>query len=184
VFEAAGTNVLLLLINSARPVADLGMEEFTSTLRPEAVHTVAATELAQQHVGRPVPNAALLGGFAALSGVVTIDAVEAAIWERFSGRVADGNAAAARAAYEAMRAQSPAVAEPAASAVEPPAPVSPAGRRLRAVCQARHGAPYASRRTRHPRVRAVRPRLRTRQADTRMITGPMACSRAPAEPAS
>ena len=108
VFEGAGTDVLLL-INSARSVSDLGIEEFTSELRPGAVHTVPATELAQQHVGKPVPNAALLGGFAALSGAVTIEAVEAAIRERFSGMVADGNAAAARAAYEAVRAHGPAV---------------------------------------------------------------------------
>jgi pyruvate ferredoxin oxidoreductase alpha subunit len=104
VFEGAGPDVLLL-INSARPASDLGIGEFTSALRPGAVHTVPATELAQQHVGRPVPNAALLGGFAALSGVVTIEAVEAAIRNRFSGTVADGNVAAARAAYEAVRAQ-------------------------------------------------------------------------------
>jgi pyruvate ferredoxin oxidoreductase alpha subunit len=140
VFEGAGTDVLLL-INSARAVADLGISEFTSTLRPEAVHTVPATELAQQHVGRPVPNAALLGGLAALSGLVTIDAVEAAIRERFSGRVADGNAAAARAAYEAVRAQFLSAARgalatagagragPVASAAEPPAPISLRGRR-------------------------------------------------------
>jgi pyruvate ferredoxin oxidoreductase alpha subunit len=102
VFEGAGSDVLLL-INSTRPADELGISDFTSGLRPGAVHTVPATELAQQHVGRPVPNAALLGGFAALSGMVTIDAVEAAIRERFSGAVADGNAAAARAAYDLVR---------------------------------------------------------------------------------
>jgi pyruvate ferredoxin oxidoreductase alpha subunit len=144
VFEGAGAGVLLL-INSARPAADLDIEEFTSTLRPDAVHTVPATEIALQHVGRSVPNAALLGGFAALSGVVTIDAVEAAIRERFSGKVADGNAAAARAAYEAVRAQLPAAAVGApataatgqaapsavlaALAAGPPVPVAPGGRR-------------------------------------------------------
>jgi len=121
VFEGAGPDVLLL-INSGRPAADLGIEEFTSTLGPDAVHTVPATELAQEHVGRPVPNAALLGGFAALSGMVTIDAVEAAIRDRFSGKVADGNAAAARAAYEAVRAQSAASGGDAQPAHAAPAP--------------------------------------------------------------
>ena len=28
-----------------------------------------------KHLGRPLPNAALLGGFAALSGLITLDAV-------------------------------------------------------------------------------------------------------------
>ncbi len=102
VFEGADADVLLL-INSGRPVADLGIEDFTRQLRPDAVQAVPATELALEHVGRPVPNAALLGGFAALTGVVTIDAVEAAIRDRFAGPIADGNAAAARAAYESVR---------------------------------------------------------------------------------
>ena len=98
VFEGAGPGALLL-INSARPSAELGIGDFTSQLAPGAVLTVPATELAQQHVGRPVPNAALLGGFAALSGAVSIESVLAAISERFSGAVAEGNAKAARAAY-------------------------------------------------------------------------------------
>jgi pyruvate ferredoxin oxidoreductase alpha subunit len=99
VFEGAGQHALLL-INSARPVAELGIGEFTDQLGPSAVLSVPATELAQQHVGRPVPNAALLGGFAALTGAVSIESVVAAIHDRFPGRVGEGNAAAARAAYD------------------------------------------------------------------------------------
>jgi pyruvate ferredoxin oxidoreductase alpha subunit len=99
VFEGAGAGAMLL-INSGHPAEKLGINDFTGQLRPGSVLTVAATEIAQQYVGRPVPNAALLGGFAALGGIVSIDSVEAAIRERFSGAVADGNAAAARAAYQ------------------------------------------------------------------------------------
>ena len=58
-----------------------------------------ATELALKHVGRPLPNAALLGAFAALSGVITLEAVQAAIREKFSGAVALRNIAAAREAH-------------------------------------------------------------------------------------
>ncbi len=104
VFEGAGAEALLV-INSARPAADLGIADFTSRLRPGAVLTVPATELAQQHVGRPVPNAALLGGFAAVSGAVSMESVVAAIGDRFSGAVGAGNVAAARAAYAAAAAQ-------------------------------------------------------------------------------
>ncbi|HUB42549.1 MAG TPA: 2-oxoacid:acceptor oxidoreductase family protein [Streptosporangiaceae bacterium] len=100
VFEGAGPDVRLV-INSARPAADLGIAEFTSRLGPGAVLTVPATELANQHVGRPVPNAALLGGFAAISGAVSIESVAAAISGRFAGAVGQGNVAAARAAYSA-----------------------------------------------------------------------------------
>jgi pyruvate ferredoxin oxidoreductase alpha subunit len=104
VFEGADEDALLV-INSARPAADLGIDDFTNRLRPGAVLTVPATELAQEHVGRPVPNAALLGGFAALSEAVSMESVAAAIGERFSGAVGAGNVAAARAAYAAACAQ-------------------------------------------------------------------------------
>jgi pyruvate ferredoxin oxidoreductase alpha subunit len=104
VFEGADSDTLLV-INSARPAADLGISDFTSRLQPGVVLTVPATELAQRHVGRPVPNAALLGGFAALTGAVSIESVAAAIAGRFAGSVGEGNVAAARAAYAAAIAQ-------------------------------------------------------------------------------
>ena len=49
-----------------------------------------ATEIALKHLGRPLPNAVLLGGFAALSGLITLDAVAHAIRAKFAGKVADG----------------------------------------------------------------------------------------------
>ncbi len=65
--------------------------------------TVAATELAREHLGRPLPNAALLGGFAALTGVVSVESVADAIRGRFPAKIAEGNVAAAIAAAEAVR---------------------------------------------------------------------------------
>ena len=59
---------MLLLINSARPAAEHGIDQLTGPMDPTSVVTLAATKMAQRHTGRPVPNAALLGGFAALSG--------------------------------------------------------------------------------------------------------------------
>jgi pyruvate ferredoxin oxidoreductase gamma subunit len=47
-----------------------------------------------------VPNAALLGGFAALTGLITLEAVAHAIRHRFAGAVAEANVAAAADAYE------------------------------------------------------------------------------------
>ena len=41
--------------------------------RVRTARTVPATEIALQHVGRPLPNAALLGGFAALTGQISLD---------------------------------------------------------------------------------------------------------------
>ena len=89
-----------ILINSARGFDELGLADFVAPLRPERLLTVPATELAREHTGRPVPNAALLGGFGALSGLISADALAAAIRERFGGAVAEGNVAAAAAARD------------------------------------------------------------------------------------
>jgi pyruvate ferredoxin oxidoreductase gamma subunit len=92
-----------VLINTSRTFEALGVGEFARSLRAERLCTVPATELAMQHTGRPVPNAALLGGFAAVSGRISLDSVAAAIREKFEGKVAEGNVAAAGAAYEHVR---------------------------------------------------------------------------------
>jgi pyruvate ferredoxin oxidoreductase gamma subunit len=84
-----------ILINTAKTFDALGLADFVRGFRPERLLTVPATELALKHVGRPLPNAALLGAFAALSGAISLDAVQAAIGARFAGKVAQGNAAAA-----------------------------------------------------------------------------------------
>jgi pyruvate ferredoxin oxidoreductase gamma subunit len=93
-----------VLINTGRDLDELGLGDFAETgLHPERVVTVAATELAREHLGRPLPNAALLGGFAALTGVVSVESVADAIRGRFPAKIAEGNVAAAIAAAEAVR---------------------------------------------------------------------------------
>jgi len=87
----------LVLLNSARTLDELGLDD--TGFR---IVTLPATELARRHLGRPVPNAVLLGGFAALTGVVSLDSVVAAIREKFPGAVGEKNAVAARAAYEQL----------------------------------------------------------------------------------
>jgi pyruvate ferredoxin oxidoreductase gamma subunit len=92
-----------VLINTNRTFDALGVGEFARSLRAERLCTVPATELALKHFGRPLPNAALLGGFAALSGRISLDSVAAAIREKFDGKVAEGNVAAAREAFAIAR---------------------------------------------------------------------------------
>jgi pyruvate ferredoxin oxidoreductase gamma subunit len=103
-FDGLGPDAYIL-INTERNFQELGMGDFVRQFRLERLLTVPATELAREHLGRPIPNAVLLGGFAALSGLVSIDSVAQAIREKFSGRLADGNVAAAEAAFEFVRAQ-------------------------------------------------------------------------------
>jgi pyruvate ferredoxin oxidoreductase gamma subunit len=57
-----------------------------------------------KHVKRPVPNAALLGGFAAISGQLHMDSVVGAIMEKFPGAVGEANVAAAREAFDIAKA--------------------------------------------------------------------------------
>jgi pyruvate ferredoxin oxidoreductase gamma subunit len=87
-----------MLINSTKSFDQLGLGEFAQGRDRQLV--VPASQLALAHLGRPLPGAALLGGFAALTGVVSLDSVVAAIRDRFTGKVAAGNADAARAAFE------------------------------------------------------------------------------------
>lgn len=91
-----------VLINSRRSFDKLGLVEIAQRFRRERLTTVAATEIALKHLGRPLPNAVLLGGFAALSGLVSLEAVAHAIQEKFSGKVAEGNIAAASEAYHSV----------------------------------------------------------------------------------
>jgi pyruvate ferredoxin oxidoreductase gamma subunit len=92
-----------ILINSARSFDELGLGDFVERFRRERLLTVPATDLAREHLGRPIPNAVLVGGFAALSGLISFESVAAAIREKFSGKLGDGNAGAAAAAFELVQ---------------------------------------------------------------------------------
>lgn len=89
-----------ILINTAHTFDQLGLGEFVKDFQLDHLLTVPATELAMKHVHRAVPNVPLLGAFAALSGIITLEAVQAAIQQKFHGRVAQGNMVAAQEAFE------------------------------------------------------------------------------------
>ncbi len=89
-----------ILLNSGRDFGELGMGDFVRDFGEQRVLTMPATELAREHLGRPLPNAVLLGGFAGLCGLVSIGSVTAAIRERFPGKLGDANSTAAEAAFE------------------------------------------------------------------------------------
>ncbi|PWR70057.1 pyruvate ferredoxin oxidoreductase subunit gamma [Methanospirillum stamsii] len=64
---------------------------------------IDATRLALEILGVPITNTTLMGAFAAASGEISLDALEEAVRERFSGSLADKNVAASRAAYEMVK---------------------------------------------------------------------------------
>ena len=91
-----------VLINSKRPVDELDIDDFIATLDPARLCAVPATEIAMRLVGRAVPNVPMLGAFAAISGMISLESVCAAIRERFPAKIADANVAAATQAHEAV----------------------------------------------------------------------------------
>lgn len=84
----------LVLLNSARPATELGLPDDV------VAHTVPASDLARAATGRPLGNTCLLGAFAALTGLISLDALERALAGRFRPAVVAGNVAAARAGFE------------------------------------------------------------------------------------
>jgi pyruvate ferredoxin oxidoreductase gamma subunit len=94
-----------LLVNTGKSLAELHVRERADRLPANHAVAVPATDLAMKHVGRPVPNAALLGAFAALTEFVHIDSVKRAIEQAFPGKVGAANIAAAADAYEFVLSQ-------------------------------------------------------------------------------
>lgn len=89
-----------LLINTRKSFAELGIEEFLHQKNPLRNLIVPATEIAMKYIGKPLPNAALLGGLAAATGIVRIESVLNAIKERFPAKIAKANQDAARHSYD------------------------------------------------------------------------------------
>lgn len=89
-----------ILLNSTKSIDELGLAALAHGVPQYRLRTLPATELALKHVGRPVPNAALLGGFAAITGVIALASVLAAIRQKFPPAVAEKNIAAATEAFD------------------------------------------------------------------------------------
>ncbi len=94
-----------VLLNSAHSFEQIGLGELVKQRGLSKMCTLPASELGLKHVGRPIPNVPLIAGFAALSGMFKLESVIKAINEKFSGKVAEGNIAAATEAYALVKKQ-------------------------------------------------------------------------------
>ncbi len=92
-----------VLINSTKPFAELDLGVAAKAFVAGHCHTVPATKLALEYVGRPIPNAALLGAFAAVTEILRIDSVAEAILSKFPHVIGDRNVKAARATYQLVK---------------------------------------------------------------------------------
>lgn len=94
-----------VLLNTHHTFEALGLGDILKVRKAERFRTLPATELGLKHIGRPIPNVPLIAGFAALSGMINLESVVKAINEKFAGRVAEGNIAAATEAYNLVQEQ-------------------------------------------------------------------------------
>jgi len=94
-----------VLLNSSHSFEALGLGELVKQRGLERMCALPATELGLKHVGRPIPNVPLIAGFAALSGMFKLESVIKAINQKFAGKVAEGNIAAANEAYQLVQQQ-------------------------------------------------------------------------------
>jgi pyruvate ferredoxin oxidoreductase gamma subunit len=88
-----------VLINSTLTVEKLGIREFLAAFPDDHVSVVPASDIGSKYVKRPIANTPLLGGFAALTGLIKLASVETAICRKFPGPLGEMNAAAAREGY-------------------------------------------------------------------------------------
>ena len=85
-----------LLVNTQRGLPAAVLAATTGC----TVTTVPASAIATRCVGRDVPGPALLGALAAVTDVVLVDSVIAAVQDRLAGRSTAGNVAAVTEAFE------------------------------------------------------------------------------------
>jgi pyruvate ferredoxin oxidoreductase gamma subunit len=91
-----------VLVNTEISEDRLSLPASASALPGGHVRTVDASQIARRHIGRPLSNAALLGGFVAVTAAVPIDALLVAIRQKFPGRTGELNAAAADEAFHEL----------------------------------------------------------------------------------
>ncbi len=87
----------LVLINADKRPEELGLKTMAT------VETVPATEIAIEIIGKPIPNAIMIGAFCAITGLVSLEAVQQAILEKFPGATGVNNVAALERAHELIQ---------------------------------------------------------------------------------
>jgi pyruvate ferredoxin oxidoreductase gamma subunit len=87
----------LILINAEQSPEELKLKTSATVV------TIPATEIALEIIGRPIPNAIMIGAFCSITGLIGLDAVQEAIMDKFPGKVGENNIAALERAVEIMK---------------------------------------------------------------------------------
>jgi len=69
----------------------------------QKLYVVPANDIAMKTIGRPLGNTALLGAFSAATGELDIEALNASVKERFSGKALEGNIEAIKQGFEFVK---------------------------------------------------------------------------------
>lgn len=99
---------LIELVDVAKGLKDDGMiiinssdssDEISLETKGEII-TVDATNIALEHLGKPIMNTALMGAFASASGLIERESLEKAIKKSFSGEIGEKNVDTMEAAFD------------------------------------------------------------------------------------
>lgn len=94
----------IVIVNTDRSPQDVAAEMDFGSRR---VMTVAATKIAEETIGKRIPNTPMVGAIAKATGLFTLDEVEEHLREsfgkKFSEKVVEGNVAAVRRAYNEVQ---------------------------------------------------------------------------------
>ena len=69
----------------------------------QRIYVIPANKIAQETIGRPLGNTALLGAYAAATGEIDLQTMQEAIKVRMSGKMQEGNLEAVRQGYEYIK---------------------------------------------------------------------------------
>jgi pyruvate ferredoxin oxidoreductase gamma subunit len=96
----------IILINTDRTPAEMRR---AMKLSGRKVYTVNASRIAEETIGRPIPNTPLMGALIKVTGIMNLDALledtQKKLSKKFAGRpeVVEGNLKAVRRAYEEVQ---------------------------------------------------------------------------------
>ena len=91
-----------VIINSTRSIEALGLRDYVLEHPGIQVVTMPASDIAIQHLGRPMANVALVAGYAAVSGALSLGSLGHAITERFPGELGKVNVVIAEESYQLL----------------------------------------------------------------------------------
>ena len=90
-----------VIVNTNRSAGELGIGGDAHVVTSDVTGAAMAADLIVG--GQPMVSTAILGAFAAATGLITMQSVEAAIRHAFSGKAAEKNVEAARIAFECTK---------------------------------------------------------------------------------